>query len=381
MKILLVGEYSRLHNSLKEGLVKLGHEVKIVGCGDNFKNYPVDFSVAAKTVSSNSILTIVNKICSKFLRLDLEKLERAIRFKRILPQLKNYDVVQLINSDALETYPLVEIQLFKKLFVQNKNISLLICGEDTPIVDVLLKNNLKVSVLTPLFEDSSLRYLYDFTLKYTSKSYRKLFEFVAVNCNVMITSDLDYKIPMEQTNYNCRFVPNPVNIDKISFIDNPVTDKIIIFHGVNLLSAVKKGNAYFERALEIIKYRFPSKVEIITVQSLPYEQYIILYNNSHIVLDQIFGYDQGYNALEAMAKGKVVFTGAESEFEEYYKLLETVAINATPSIEHLVKQLALLIENPSEINKIGKNARLFVEKEHHYVKIATRYIEAWTNDK
>ena len=31
MKVLLVGEYSRLHNSLKEGLQKLGHEVFIVG--------------------------------------------------------------------------------------------------------------------------------------------------------------------------------------------------------------------------------------------------------------------------------------------------------------------------------------------------------------
>ena len=45
MRILLVGEYSRLHNSLKEGLLTLNHEVKIVGTGDDFKNFPVDFSI------------------------------------------------------------------------------------------------------------------------------------------------------------------------------------------------------------------------------------------------------------------------------------------------------------------------------------------------
>ena len=45
MRILLLGEYSRLHNSLKEGLVQLGHEVIIVGDGDDFKDYPVDFSI------------------------------------------------------------------------------------------------------------------------------------------------------------------------------------------------------------------------------------------------------------------------------------------------------------------------------------------------
>ena len=48
MKILLLGEYSRLHNSLKEGLVALGHDVKIVGTGDKFKMFPVDYSIAAK---------------------------------------------------------------------------------------------------------------------------------------------------------------------------------------------------------------------------------------------------------------------------------------------------------------------------------------------
>ena len=43
MKILLVGEYSGLHNSLKEGLIQLNHKVTLVSSGDNFKNYPSDF--------------------------------------------------------------------------------------------------------------------------------------------------------------------------------------------------------------------------------------------------------------------------------------------------------------------------------------------------
>ena len=47
MRILLVGEYSRLHNTLKEGLQALGHTVTLVGTGDNFKNYPVDLSIEA----------------------------------------------------------------------------------------------------------------------------------------------------------------------------------------------------------------------------------------------------------------------------------------------------------------------------------------------
>ena len=61
MKILLIGEYSRLHNSLKEGLESLNHEVTIVGTGDKFKNFPVDISIAPKIISSNLVLTYLNK--------------------------------------------------------------------------------------------------------------------------------------------------------------------------------------------------------------------------------------------------------------------------------------------------------------------------------
>ena len=93
--------------------------------------------------------------------------------------------------------------------------------------------------------------------------------------------------------------------------------------------------------------------------------------------DQIYGYDQGYNALEAMAKGKVVFTGAENEFYKEYNLTEKVAINALPDVDYLVNELSFLIENPNEIIEIGKRARKFIEKEHHYIAVAQMYLNKW----
>ena len=80
-----------------------------------------------------------------------------------------------------------------------------------------------------------------------------------------------------------------------------------------------------------------------------------------------------------MAKGKVVFTGAENEFLKQYHLTEKVAINALPDVDYLVNELSYLIENPNEIIAIGKRARTFVEKEHHYTKIAEKYLEVWNS--
>ena len=378
MKILLVGEFSRLHNSLKEGLVVLNHDVQIVGTGDDFKAFPVDYSITPTIITSSALFKFINKVFYKLFKSDLQLLERGIRFYFLLPKLKNYDLVQLINSDALETYPIASRFLLQKLFNQNKKISLLICGEDTPIVEYLLKKEMKYSILSPLFADEKLRKNYNYSLKYTQPNYRKTFNFITQKSSSIITSDLDYKIPMEKMGYDAHFIPNPINTDKIAFEPLKIEDKIIIFLGINESSSVKKGSGFFEKALAIIKQKYPNQVEIIITRSIPYRQYIEAYNKAHILLDQVYSYDQGYNALEAMAKGKVVFTGAENEFFKAYNLTQKVAINALPNVDSLVEELSFLIENPEEIIAIGKSARTFVEKEHNQIDIAERYLEIWT---
>lgn len=377
MRILLVGEFSRLHNSLKEGLTALGHEAHIVGTGDDFKKYPVDFSISSRIVPSNGLFRFCNKVTKRIFKLDLEAQERAFRFRKLLPQLKNYDVVQLINSNAIETSPRSSEKFYGKLFAQNKKKFLLICGDETPIVEVLLKNNLKYSVLTPYFNNPSNKKYYHYTLNYISKPQKRLFEFLKSNCDGIVVSDLDYKIPMEQTDINFSLIPNPINTDKLEFSPMKIDSKIVIFHGINKYSSVKKGSSIFLEALSKIEAKYKDKVEIRTVNSLPYEEYQKHLQSAHILLDQIYSFDQGYNALEAMAQGKVVFTGAETEFQDYYQLSEKVAINALPDVRAIEEQLSFLIENPEELIKIGKNARTFVEKEHHYIKIAERYLENW----
>lgn len=378
MKILLLGEYSNLHNSLKEGIIALGHEVTIVGTGDNFKKHNVDYSIHPSFFTNYWFTKKIKNTFHKVLNIDLNHFETAIRFYFLLTKIKNYNHVQFINSDALETNPAFSRFLYKKLFKNIKSRSLLVCGDETPIVDYLLKNELKYSILTPYLKDKSLKNEFEYTLKYSKPNYRKTFEFLKVNCQSIICSDIDYKIPMEKIGFKINFIPNPINTDKIEFQTLEVYHKIIIFLGINRLSYTKKGIVFFEKALEEINQKYCDKVEIICTENLPYSEYISTYNKCHILLDQVYGYDQGYNALEAMAKGKVVFTGAETEFLEYYNLQENeVCINALPDENDIVKKLLFLIENPSEINRISTNARKFIEKEHDYKINANKYLNVW----
>lgn len=376
MKILLIGEYSRLHNSLKQGLEVLGHEVTLVGTGDMFKKFPVDESIRAQWLSDETFPLLFRKMYLRLFKKDPAQWEIGYRFKKLLPKLKGYDVVQLINSHSIGTYPEWEIQLLKKLFDQNGNVYLMGCGDDYPVVKSYLEGSMRYHMLTPYLEKRS-KINPDFALKYLTEPYKNLFHFVYENAKAVIPSDMDYVIPWRGWDKVVGLIPNPIIITadyKPIFIKDR---KVKILFGINTMNYEKKGYRFFDEALDIIEKKYAHLIDIKRTRDLPFNQYIKELDECDILMDNIYAYDQGYNALEAMARGKVVFAGAETEFMEHYKLTERVAINALPDTKEIVAELEYLILNPKEIEAIGQNARNFIEKEHDKVEVAKKYVAVW----
>ena len=83
MKILLIGEYSNVHATLAAGLRELGHQVTVVSNGDFWKDYPRDIDVSRHPGK-------------------LGGLRLMARLYTLLPRLRGYDVVQLINPMFFE---------------------------------------------------------------------------------------------------------------------------------------------------------------------------------------------------------------------------------------------------------------------------------------
>ena len=378
MNILLIGEYSRLHNSLKEGLEKLGHNVVIVGFKDGFKNFPVDYPIEKKI--ETPFLKKINTGIYKLTGFNLNSYLTYQQFKKNKKHFKEFDVVQLINENSFYCGYYYEKKILEFIFKHNQNVFLLCCGNDYLTVKYWFENPKIKSLVKPYLEGKISDKDFQNVLKFRTEEYKKLHEFIFKNIKGVIASDIDYHIPMQNNSKYLGMIPNPINTDKLAFQSMKLKDKVIIFHGINSDNYYKKGNDYFEQALEIIKNKYLDKVEIITTTDIPYQQYIELYNNAHIILDQVYAHDQGYNALEAMAKGKVVFTGAEKEFIEHYNLLKLKVFNANPDVNNLVDEISFLIENQSFIPKIGENARAFIEKEHNYIKVAQKYLEVWSKN-
>ena len=83
MKILLIGEYSNVHWTLAQGLRQLGHNVTVISNGDFWKNYPRDIDVAREHGKLNGIRLL-------------------LKLWRLLPKMRGFDVVQLINPMFFE---------------------------------------------------------------------------------------------------------------------------------------------------------------------------------------------------------------------------------------------------------------------------------------
>lgn len=380
MRILLVGEYSRLHNSLKEALEVLGHEVKIIGTGDSFKQFPVDILLNEKYQTGWRKKFKV--LWYKLFKIDLGSRALLKQFMRHKNLLKNYDVVQLINEKALGMQTKDEIKVIDFLKKNNKKIFLLSCGTDYTSVSYAIENKIRYSIFTPYIEGRLAKSHYTFSLKYLDKAHKTLHDYLFQEIiDGVIASDMDYHIPLEGNPKYLGLIANPINVDTLPYTRLKAEEPIEIFLGINRGNYLQKGVDFFEIALEFIQEKYGNRVRITAVENLPYKEYIKKYDAAHILLDQVYSFDQGYNALEAMAKGKVVFTGAETELLNLYHIKEDeVCINAMADVDYLVEKLSWLIENPQEIEKISQQARDFIEREHHYIKTAQIYLDKWFNN-
>lgn len=376
MKVLLFGEYNRAQWNIRQGLLKLGHEAIVVSSRDGFKK--VDVDIELKNPFESYWGKKFRILFIKLFNIDLLGLYTKKQILKLKPKLSNYDVVQFVNEAMFSFERTTQLEIFNMIHSWNKNSFLLSAGLDYTSVKYAYDKRFRYSILTPYFENKGSRKDFSAALSYLSEEHIKLHNDIFDKIKGVISNDLDYHIPLMGYKKYLGMIPHAINTENLIFNEPDISEKIVIFHGINRANYYKKGNDIFKAALGIIQEKYSEKVEIITVENLPYKDYIKAFDGCHVLLDQVYAYDQGYNALEAMAKGKVVFTGAEQEFLEYYGLVEDeVCINALPNAEKIAEKLGWLISNPDEIVKISKQARAFVEREHNYETIVKRYLEIW----
>ena len=357
MKILLLGEYSNVHATLALGLKARGHKVTVASNGDFWKNYPrdVDLSRAHGKLGGLRLLAKVYAL---------------------LPQWRGFDIVQVINPMFIELKAERLFFIYRHLKRHNKRVILAGMGMDFYWVDACtIHKHLRYSDFN---FGSTLRTDRDAIKEqrdWLGTAKEQLNRYIARTCDALVTGLYEY-----WASYRLYFP------DKTSFIPLPIVPqqhfvpafkanrKLHIFIGINKERSVYKGTDVMLRAALALQKHYADKVELEIAESVPFTQYQLLMNRSHVILDQLYSYTPAMNALLAMSKGMICVGGGE---EENYLLLNEKTlrpiVNVQPNEESVYKALEGLVLHPERIPQLQRDSIAYAVKYHDYQKVAEQY--------
>ncbi len=363
MKILLIGEYSRAHLTLAEGLRTLGHEVLTASDGDGFKNYPRDVDLSRKSSGIADTISSLGNVLKQFRKF------------------KGYDVVQLINPCFTTQNVRINNYLYKRLKKDNGKVFMGAFGDDSYWVRACLGN--KIFDYCEFFVDGkpiNVDFNQRFIDKWIDTPLETFNKSLAASSDGIVACLYEYYKSYEPFFADkLKYIPLPMNISEIEFQPIPEEPgKVNFFIGINKVREKFKGTDVMEKALARVKDKYPDKVIVTRVESVSYDVYQKLMSEAHVVLDQLYSHTPAMNALLAMAQGKVLVGGGEPYIYDLYGETENRPIvNVHPSEDDVFEKLEWLVLNKKDIPEISRRSREFVEKNHDYISVAKKYLEFW----
>lgn len=366
MKILLLGEYSNVHNTLAKGLRELGHQVTVASDGDGWKNYPRDIDLKRDPNQRNGRLSFM------------------WRLLKALPQMRGYDIVQLINPIFFELKAERIMPFYRYLRRNNKKIVMGAFGIDyywasintdiRPLrySDFNFGDKLRTDLEAQQFRDNWIG-----TPKQT------LNEQIALDCDGIPAALYEYWATYNQVQTICpdgrqirdkmRFIPLPIVMPEIyhtSYYGGPLR----LFIGISRNRSAYKGTDIMLKAAERLKGNYPDKLDLKIVEGVPFDEYCRILDGSDVILDQLYSYTPSMNSLLAMSKGIIVVGGGEPE---NYSILDEnelrPIVNVQPNEQSVYDELEQLIVHPERIAELKRQSVEYVKRHHDYIKVAREY--------
>lgn len=368
MKILLLGEYSNVHATLAEGLKALGHEVVVFSNGDFWKNYPRDINLVRHPGHLGGLLYMA-------------------RLYALLPRLRGYDIVQIINPMFLELKAERIFPVYRYLRRHNKHVVMGAFGMDYYWV------NTCCTTMPLRYSDfnmgTELRTNAD-ALKerkdWLGTQKEQLNRFIAQDCDAIVAGLYEYWV-CYHPNFpdKTHFIPFPIKCKEAvekkwqegrlsAASDSEAPHKLRLFIGINRERSEYKGTDIMLRAAQAIAGKYPDRVELLIAESVPFAQYQEMMNGSDAILDQLYSYTPSMNPLEAMSRGIVCIGGGEPEnyailHEEQLRPI----VNVQPSYDSVYNQLERLVLHPEFLPLLKEQSLTYIRRHHDHMKVARAY--------
>lgn len=365
-KILLVADYSNFHATLAKGLRRLGCDVTLVSDGSAFMECSRDIDISRRFSSkAGGMLHAANLVGT------------------VLRKMRNFDIVSFRDPAFLDLKPR-RIEWFFNLITRlNKACYLSYMSTDVPFLDMLEAPDSPLRYSEWFIDGKPNRMRLQEGWKWESwhaPAMKRLNNTVYGKIKGAVTALYEYHLAAERVfpKEKIAYGGIPIDLDVISpqVIDNPEKIRILITRDVR--RKLEKGNDLLEDAARRVAERHPGKVELVVLENVPRRTYMETMRSCHVILDQMYSYTPATMALEGMASGLTVVSGAEPEFYKFIGETENFPIiNSPVEMDPLVECIDRLVTHPQEFAERSVKSRNFVEKHNEMTVVASRFLNFW----
>lgn len=371
MKILLIGEASFLHNTLKKGLVERGHRVTTMSDGNGWHDAPRDIDLRRDGRWGK-----------------LGGLRVVWQLLRHLPQLCGNDVVQIHNYQFVPLMYRWNTLLLRFLKLTNRRVVKGCFGDDPQI---FRRQAQGVPAYSDTYWSGQLQNadqhrdrIAEVIEHGAEASWRKTTHMADALVACLYEYWLDYNEPpyAEKLHY----IPLPIECEEmVRWCDGEMVKCVgndAPSHPLTILIGLQPKRDFMKGAMKIAAFveevarRHPGKVQIKYVEGVPYDEYMHLLAEADVLVDQLYSYTPSMNSLAAMARGTVVIGGGE---EEYYEFIgeDTLRpiINVRPDVpdEENIAAIERALFTDGMLERMAQESIQFVHKYHDYRLVAKQY--------
>lgn len=366
MRILLLGEASFVHSTLRKGFKALGHDVVLVSAGSIW-DCPRDIDVS-RNMRWGKLggLKVVWKILTN------------------LRKFMGNDIVQMNDSHTIPLKVRWNELFFKFLKRFNKKVVRGCWGDDIVVFGAQARGALAYSdthIGTKAINAEQNKWRI---------SEQNLPEFVSccryVNkyVDAFMACLYEYYVYYNTEEYKARlhYLPLPIEIPSLKDDEKArlkVQQPVKVLVGIQAKRDYIKGAAIISEYVERIAEENPGAIEVKKVYDVPYYNYLKLLDEADVLVDQLYSYTPSMNSLAAMAHGTVVIGGGEEEYYEFIgeKELRPI-INVRPEGgKYNMDQLRATLLHPEKIEEMKRQSIEFVRKHHDHLKVAQAYLDVY----
>lgn len=361
MKILLIGEASFLHNTLKKGLLERGHSVTTMSDGNGWHDAPRDIDLR------------------RYRHWDkLGGLWVVWQLLRHARQLCGNDIVEIHNYQFVPLMYRWNTLLLRLLRLVNRHVVKGCYGDDAQIFR-------RQAVGVPAYSDtywggqprneSPNRARIDEVHAHgASECWRKTSEMA----DALVACLYEYWLAYDEPPFDkkLRYIPLPMIIPRTPTPPPHTSERISVLIGIQPLRDFMKGARRIASFVEEVARRHPGKICIKYVEGVAYDEYMRLLAVSDVLVDQLYSYTPSMNSLAAMARGTVVIGGGEEEYYQYIgepRLRPIINVRPDVSDETNIAAIEQAFFTEGSLARMSRESIEFVRKYHDYRRVAAQY--------